>query len=70
MVFPGDLVVFDHVATIEKLVHAHRLGKRDKTASAACTMQLADVGEQDEHGAPEGVRQTKEGRADKRRGRN
>jgi len=50
VVFPGDLVVFDADA-IRKLVDTHRQGK-NAGAGAACTMLLADVGEEDEHGAP------------------
>ena len=56
VVLPGDLVVFDP-SVISNLCDAHRQGYCQGPSSAikmstACTVLLADVGEQDEHGAP------------------
>jgi NDP-sugar pyrophosphorylase family protein len=59
VVFPGDLVVFE-ASAVQKLVDTHRQGK-----STACTMLLADVAEEDEHGVPlkESAKQKKGGLA-------
>lgn len=51
VVFPGDLVVFD-TSAIRNLVDTHRQGLFKTNTMTACTMLLADVGEEDEHGAP------------------
>jgi NDP-sugar pyrophosphorylase family protein len=59
VVFPGDLVVFE-ASAIQKLVDTHRRGP-----TTACTMLLADVAEEDEHGVPlkESAKQKKGGLA-------
>lgn len=59
VVFPGDLVVFE-ASAIQKLVDTHRRGR-----VTACSMLLADVAEEDEHGAPlkESAKQKKGGLA-------
>lgn len=52
VVFPGDLVVFE-ASAIRKLVDTHRQGLDTKgKPTTACTMLLADVSEEDEHGIP------------------
>lgn len=50
VVLPGDLVVFE-TSVFTQLVDAHRQSNLT-SVSTACTMLLADVGEQDEHGVP------------------
>jgi NDP-sugar pyrophosphorylase family protein len=65
VVFPGDLVVFE-ASAIQKLVDTHRQGLTTKAKpTTACTMLLADVGEEDEHGVPlkESAKQKKGGLA-------
>ncbi|CAB9512992.1 Translation initiation factor [Seminavis robusta] len=47
MVLPGDLVVFDP-SVISNICDTHR----QEGIPTVCTVLLADVGEQDEHGAP------------------
>lgn len=52
VVLPGDLVVLD-TCVLTQLVNAHRQSNLPpNTMPTACTMLLADVGEQDEHGIP------------------
>jgi CTP:molybdopterin cytidylyltransferase MocA len=52
LVLPGDLVVME-TSVLQQLVHAHRQANLPPhTMSTACTMLLANVGEQDEHGVP------------------
>ena len=50
VVLPGDLLVFE-TSLFTQLVDAHRQSNLT-SVSTACTMLLADVGEQDEHGVP------------------
>lgn len=50
VVLPGDLVVMKP-SVLTQLAHAHRQGNLS-TNNAACTIVLADTGEQDEHGVP------------------
>ena len=51
VVMPGDLVVFD-TSVLCNLCDTHRQGYHQGGISTACTVLLADVGEQDEHGVP------------------
>jgi hypothetical protein len=51
VVLPGDLVVFE-TSVLAQLVDAHRQSNLTSSVSTACTVLLADVGEQDEHGVP------------------
>lgn len=58
VVIPGDLVVFD-ASVFSNLCNSHRQGHQGLANGAegskmttACTVLLADVGEQDEHGVP------------------
>lgn len=58
VVIPGDLVVFD-ASVLSNLCDTHRQGyqgmpngAKSKKMTTACTVLLADVGEQDEHGVP------------------
>lgn len=52
VVIPGDLVVME-TSVLSKLVNAHRQSNLPpNNLSTACTMLLANVGEQDENGIP------------------
>ena len=52
VVLPGDLVVFE-TSVLTGLVDAHRQSNLPPTTvSTSCTILLANVGEQDEHGVP------------------
>ena len=50
VVIPGDIVITDKTV-LEQFANAHRQGCTD-TLKTACTMILADVGEEDENGLP------------------
>jgi NDP-sugar pyrophosphorylase family protein len=50
VVIPGDLVITDKLV-LEQFANAHRQGCMDSTKTA-CSMLLADLGEQDENGIP------------------
>jgi translation initiation factor eIF-2B subunit gamma len=70
VVLPADLVVLGLEETLPHLVHTHRQALLQATLEAeriepACTILLADVGEQDEHGLPlkESAKQKKGGLA-------
>lgn len=71
VVIPGDLVVFD-ASVLSSVCDTHRQGyhgqsngAKSNKMTAACTVLLADVGEQDEHGVPlkESAKQKKGGLA-------
>jgi carbonic anhydrase/acetyltransferase-like protein (isoleucine patch superfamily) len=81
VVFPSDLVILNGTAAIQQFVQAHRQGQQESQnpqepgcsrrsnsqicSSAACTVLLAEVGEEDENGIPlkESAKQKKGGLA-------
>lgn len=51
VIIPGDLVVTD-ISVLKNLANTHRRCSSEEGEKTACTMLLADVGEEDENGIP------------------